>query len=328
MKGRHDMMIEAQTLILGAGLTGLTVAAGLRRAGGRPVVLDKSRGLGGRLATRRAETWQFDHGAQYLRPRGPEFAALLDALKPSGAVQAWDAAGEGAPAYVGLPGMSALVRPMADGVEVHRGVRVAAARRAQNLWHLSGPEGEPLARAPVLICTIPAPQAAAVLEGHPLAPRIGAVAMDPCWTLMAAFAAPPDLPDISRAPDSALPWIARDGGKPGRQGETWVAQAAADWTRAHLDLPRAEAVQALLALLRDRAGGHLPDVLHADAHRWLYAQAPSPLGVPCLSDPDSGLIVAGDWCLGSRAEHAVLSGEAALAALPPLAAAASAMSAG
>lgn len=306
------MVIETQTLILGAGLTGLTVAAGLKRLGETPVVLDKSRGLGGRLASRRVGDWRFDHGAQYLRPRGPHLAAMLDVLKLSGAVTDWPAVDDGAPAYVGLPGMSGLVKPLAEGVDVRKGVKVSRARREQGSWHLFDAEDGLVAKARVLISTIPAPQATQVLAGHPLADRIASVAMDPCWTLMAAFDARPDLPDISRAPGSALPWIARDGSKPGRGTESWVAQASAEWTRGAIDLPRQDAAQALLAVMRDRAGGVLPNVLHADAHRWLYAQAPQPLGQACLVDREAGLVVAGDWCLGARAEHAVLSGDAAL----------------
>ncbi|QIE40612.1 NAD(P)-binding protein [Rhodobacteraceae bacterium SC52] len=309
------MVIETQTLILGAGLTGLTVAAGLNRLGEAPVVLDKSRGLGGRLATRRVGEWRFDHGAQYLRPRGPQLAALLDALKVSSAVTDWAAVDDGAPAYVGLPGMSGLVKPLAEGVDVRKGVRISSARREQERWHLYDADGGLVAKARVLISTIPAPQAAQVLAGHPLSDRIASVVMDPCWTLMAAFDERPDLPDISRAPDTVLPWIARDGSKPGRGTETWVAQASAEWTRDAIDLSRQDAAQALLAVMRDRAGGALPNVLHADAHRWLYSQAPKPLGQPCLVDRDAGLVVAGDWCLGARAEHAVLSGDAALAVL-------------
>jgi len=56
-------------------------------------------------------------------------------------------------------------------------------------------------------------------------------------------------------------------------------------------------------------------VLHADAHRWLYAQTAAPRGLGCLADPARGLVIAGDWCLGPRAEDAFHSAQAALAVL-------------
>ncbi len=301
-------MDEGTVLVIGAGLCGLTVAAGLARAGAKVAVLDKSRGLGGRLATRRAGEWRFDHGAQYIRPKTPEVAALLDRL----GAQDWPAVPG---ARVGVPGMSGLARPLADGLDLRTGQQVAGLARAAGVWIARGADGALLARARRVVLAVPAPQAAALLPHDPLGAQAGAVPMDPCWTLMAAFAARPDLPDAARDGDAALGWIARDAGKPGRAGETWVAQASAAWTRAHLDLPRDAATAALLDLLRARAGGALPGVLHADAHRWLYAQTPRPLGQGCLADPARGLVIAGDWCLGPRAEDAVHSARAALSAL-------------
>lgn len=296
------------TLVIGAGLCGLTVAAGLARAGVSVTVLDKSRGLGGRLATRRVGGWRFDHGAQYLRPKSPDFAAFLDELR---AVDWPGVAG----ARVGQPGMSALVRPLADGLDVRTGARVAGLTRVDGVWIATDADGAALADASRVVLAVPAPQAAALLRGDPLGAQAGAVPMDPCWTLMVAFDARPDLPDARRDGGGALGWIARDGSKPGRSGETWVAQASADWTRAHLHLPRAAAASALLDQLRQRAGGRLPGVLHADAHRWLYAQTAAPLGQGCLADPARGLVIAGDWCLGPRAESAFHSAQAALAVL-------------
>jgi predicted NAD/FAD-dependent oxidoreductase len=296
------------TLVIGAGMCGLTVAAGLAQSGRPVTVLDKSRGLGGRLATRRAGAWRFDHGAQYIRPKMADFAAFLDRL---GAVDWPEVPG----ALTGVPGMSALVKPLAEELDIRTGCRVAGLVRAGGLWLATAPDGGELARAERVVLAVPAPQAAALLPDDPLGVRARSVAMDPCWTLMVAFDDRPDLPDAQRDGATALGWVARDAGKPGRSGETWVAQASADWTRAHLDLEKNAATVELLALLRARAGGWLPRVLHADAHRWLYAQASTPLGQGCLADPARGLVVAGDWCLGPRAEDAFHSARATLTAL-------------
>jgi predicted NAD/FAD-dependent oxidoreductase len=62
----------------------------------------------------------------------------------------------------------------------------------------------------------------------------------------------------------------------------------------------------MLALLAERAGGALPPVVHAGAHRWRHAMSGRPLGAPCQADPASALVVAGDWCLDARTEHALV----------------------
>lgn len=66
--------------IIGAGIAGLTAAYELTRQGIDCEVFEKSRALGGRMATRRHEDVTFDHGAQYFTVKTPEFAAFLSEL--------------------------------------------------------------------------------------------------------------------------------------------------------------------------------------------------------------------------------------------------------
>lgn len=309
------MTIETGTLVIGAGLCGLTVARGLAAAGERVAVIDKGRGTGGRLSTRRAGDLRFDHGAQYLRPDAPGFRLLLSDLVRRGAAATWPELGTGA--HVGLPGMSGLVKPLAEGLEIHTGLRAGAAAREGGRWRVTGTDGAPIAIASRLVCAIPAPQARQVLGGHPLAARLDAVRMAPCWTLMVAFDTPLGLPDASRDRAADLAWIARDSGKPGRGGgaDCWVAQASPRWSRANLERDAQDVCGEMVLMLGALVGRDLPPPVHAAAHRWRYAIAETPLGAPCLHDAESGLAIAGDWCLGARAEHAWLSAQAALDAL-------------
>ena len=75
--------------IIGAGLAGATTARTLVDAGADVVVFDKSRGVGGRMATRRAPhdaAVTFDHGAQYFTARDPRFAERVAAWYEQGLV--------------------------------------------------------------------------------------------------------------------------------------------------------------------------------------------------------------------------------------------------
>ena len=64
---------HADILIIGAGLAGLSAANALQAAGHDVLVVDKGRGLGGRLAGRRIDNASFDHGAQFMTTRDPKF---------------------------------------------------------------------------------------------------------------------------------------------------------------------------------------------------------------------------------------------------------------
>ncbi len=78
-----------EILILGAGMTGLSAATELQRAGRRVLVLDKGRSVGGRMATRRMGEAVFDHGAQFMTARSARFQATLGDMVENGAVVEW-----------------------------------------------------------------------------------------------------------------------------------------------------------------------------------------------------------------------------------------------
>lgn len=299
--------------VIGAGMAGLAAARRLREAGVRATLFDKSRGLGGRMATRRMAGWQFDHGAQYVTARGARLAGLVDG---------WCRAGTAAPwfdgAFVGVPGMSAPLRTMLEGEAVVTACPVAGLTQEPSGWTVHTAEGpvstDGNGRFAAVIVTVPAPQAVPLLASAGIAmPELERVRYAPCWSLMLAFDAPVGLDaDHLRIDEGEIAWIARDGAKPGRAapGEAIVVHAAPDWSRRHLEWPAERVMPELLERFRALVGSRAEPAL-AVAHRWRFAQVEVAAGQPCLADADSRLALAGDWCLGPRVEAAFDSGEAA-----------------
>ena len=74
---------EQTCIVVGGGLAGLVAATVLQRKGLRVTVLDKGRGIGGRMATRRVQhralgECVFDYGAQFFTARHPSFQTWVD----------------------------------------------------------------------------------------------------------------------------------------------------------------------------------------------------------------------------------------------------------
>ena len=107
-----------------------------------------------------------------------------------------------------------------------------------------------------------------------------------------------------------IAWAARNSSKPGRRDNTWVVHAAPNWAQARLDAPAKVITAELTSALATHARIDPTAVQGETAHRWLYYQAENPLDTGALWEPDLGLPVFRDWCLGARIEAAYLSGQA------------------
>ena len=317
---------DKRVAVIGAGMTGLVVTSQLRTAGCDVVTVDKGRGLGGRCATRRRDGLMFDHGAQYLSVNEHEDAFLADLMRDAeanGRVAEWTNFGgsglaeggprtEGRVRYVGLPGMSGLARILPGHEEVENGFEVDRLERVDGRWSLVSNDGDMRTGFDRVIVTAPAPQAHRLVAPHIDAFQgVADVVLTPNWTGLFAFDAPLPLEkNRLREVNETIGWAVRENAKPGRthlDAECWTVQATAAWSRTHLEREKADIAEELLTALRGLVDAPLPTVRYSDAHRWRYAYAERPLGVASIYDTATGLAVAGDWCLGSRLNHAVAS---------------------
>lgn len=309
--------------VVGAGMAGLAAARTLVDAAQQVVVFEKSRGPGGRMATRHVPNVEvtrgtvdlaFDHGAQYFTVRDPRFAAAVEQWERERLVAKWTARlvsfdGEGweevepgTDRYVGVPGMSAMTTSLARSLDVRYGERIESL--------------DPLTREfDRVIVAVPVDQARVLVAHRPeLSARIAPVVMRPCWAVLAAFdervAARFDAAFVSGSP---LGWIARNQSKPKRDWkvDTWVLHATTTWSAAHLD-DEADLVGAfLMGAFEDLVHAGLPRAFYAAVHRWRHAVADPPLAIGAVHDAESRITLCGDWCAGTRVEDAFLSGLAA-----------------
>ncbi len=311
--------------VVGGGLAGLTAATELATRGYTVTVFDKGRGPGGRMARRRANTYHFDHGAQYFTVRDPRFRARVAAWEAEGIVAPWplrlgvvengvvSAKDNSEPRYVGTPGMNALSKHLADALGVRFGVRIETLARHADGWHLTTTTGDALGPYDIAIVNTPPAQAVPLLAVAPiLVEQAASVVMDPCWATMLAFETPlPVAYDGLFINGGPLGWAERNSSKPGRpNGETWVLHGSPDWSRTHLEWEQADIAPLLTAAFFEALSMEAVAPIFQQAHRWRFSIAQNPLGVGALWDADRRIGVCGDWCAKSRVEGAFVSGMA------------------
>jgi renalase len=323
--------------IIGAGIAGAACAATHQRSGHDVTLFDKSRGVGGRMSTRRV-AWtggdgnervsEFDHGAQHFTARRPRFKAVLKRAEQAGCVAPWRArvhsatpglTGQGC--HVAVPNMPALARHLLAGVPLRLERPVLRLQRGSDGWQVVLTGGDVVGPFEQVMVAMPPAQAAVLLAGHHdgWADALAAVEMLPCWTLM-AVTDDVDWPwDAAEPSRGALAWVARNDHKPGRQMTpgcaNWVAQASTEWSAQHADVePRVVAalLQGALAKLLPRGtNGRALAWHHTSVHRWRYAvpRGAGPDERECWWDPALGLGVCGDFLAGGQVEGAWRSGD-------------------
>lgn len=313
--------------IIGAGLSGLVLARRLRDVAS-VTLFEKSRGVGGRMATRYADNYEFDHGAQFFTARTAAFREFLQPLIEDRVVANWTPKfveldpertrdrrdwGDDYPHYVGTPRMNAIGKRLAQGLDVLTGTGVAGVSRDDGAWRVLDSQGNSHGGFDWLVMTAPAAQTAELASEFPeLAALCRAREMHACFALMLGFNKPLELPwQAAVVRDADISWMSVNSSKPGRQGPfTMMVHSTNAWANAHVD----EDVDAVRAHLVDEAstvcGMDLRVADYCQVHRWRFANADRQGGPDCYIDEGARLAACGDWFVRGRVEAAFTSARA------------------
>lgn len=304
--------------IIGAGLAGITLARSLPEHA-QITIFEKARGIGGRMATRYAGAFEFDHGAQYFTSRSTEFSNLITDRLTTGQVRKWPdqiaklggAHESDVEKYVASPRMNTLCKDLAEGIDVRTGIYIHHIEKQGDVWQLQDKGEGRHGPFEWVVSAAPAPQSSKLLpaafNGHGVLERVRMIG---CFTLMLGYDSEITLPwPAARIAGSPIGWITLNSDKPGRDtGTSLLIQSSNDWAEAHLEEDYDKVQEILLKAATDLAQTDLGGAVHEALHRWRYAATPEPAGRAFLLDEGHHLAACGDWCLGSRVEAAFSSG--------------------
>ena len=310
-------------------MSGLLAAGELRDSGWRVTVLDKGRGVGGRMATRRVGGSNFDHGAQFFTVRGDRFGKLVEGWLSAGVVKEWtrgfaDAGGErdedGHPRYRGSEGMTSIPKYLARDLDVRTGERVVEVNLRDGLWEVVTDSGMRVEGATLLL-TAPVPQSLALASsGNFDLPdetrrELEEVSYDPCLALMALLDGPGVVPEPGgmQIKGEPLDWIGDNRQKGISEANGITIHGGPGWSREHYDEPEEQASRELLALASEQLGESLENrVRETSLARWRYSWVTNAHPDPyLLVNEDPPLLFAGDAFGQPKVEGASLSGLAA-----------------
>ncbi|REL33641.1 FAD-dependent oxidoreductase [Rhodohalobacter sp. SW132] len=328
--------------IIGAGISGLTAGRLLANAGHDVTILEKSRGYGGRMATRYAGkngSAKMDHGLNYFVPRSEEFKEFTDELMDQELVKRW---GESIWLYDGsdfhkknpnpdkndsftaTKGMNSIGKYLSRWVDVktetHAGglTYIGAHRSKKRSWMINLRAGNTF-EADAVIIAAPAAQAYGLLQTTTnetntlkIIREIDEVHYAPCYTLMAGYG-DRELPEWEGiiCKNSPLKFISNEATKKSFNQEcSFVVQATPEYTRTLGKLDKDAIRKDMLDKLATTIGGWAMAPQWSQVHFWRYSRALKVLDRPYaeLEFDDAPLALTGDYFIDNTVDGAYLSG--------------------
>lgn len=312
-------------LIIGAGLAGLIAAQALQTNKFKVTIVDKGRGVGGRMATRRFDDGRFDHGAQFFTVRSAAFRDYVNHWLEQGVAQEWSRGfppnniEDGHPRYRGTEGMTTIAKYLAQDLTIHTQTEVNKIEQNGQHWQATTAAGQTFT-ADSLIMTPPVPQSLALLAAGQVAlpaqekQALEAVTYNPCFAVLLTLEGESQLPPPGGVQIDGHPirWIGDNKMKGISERTAVTIHASPEFTQTHFEDDRQEVAHQLMEAAHQQGWFDKDSVREVQVQRWRYAQ-------PIHFYPERYLLIkeplpiafAGDAFQEAKVEGAVLSGLAA-----------------
>lgn len=329
---------EAPIAVIGAGLSGVGCGLALAEAGMAALLLEKSRGVSGRAASRMRDGVVYDFGANFIDLATPGLDSLmaripLDGLvylppltgvfKQDGIVMNGDDLPRNRITFeAGINALAKRVHAL-SGVPLVSQTRIVRLEGSPKAWTLHDATGGVWGPFAHVVFTAPAPQTLELLETHPammptnVLEGLREVQYQSQFSIVLVLDGDVKLPQRTAAllnidRKHPIAWLSFEHKKRGHAPDgvsVLVAQMAPAWTKERYDTDAKQLYTEVLGLV-SKLLGPLPSLLWADHQRWRYALPLSPLRDEVRAEAATkGLHLTGDSVLGKgRAGEALMAG--------------------
>jgi renalase len=297
-----------KTVIIGAGMAGLSAARILSKKGHEVVVLDKGRGVGGRMSTRTINDAKADHGTQYFSVKSPQFQQLISELQSENIVAEWLIPQRANVRYVGANGMNSIPKKLAQNLNVVVNEKVVliseneVKTESRNSYSFDN-----------LIITIPIPQIIDLLKQSQIKISeqdqsvFDSIKYDPCIAVMAVLNQPTNIVGggiiLENQP---VAWIADNFQKGISQTPTATLHANAEFSTKHFDDDLQMVAKEMLASVNQYITPN--NIQSFQAHRWKFSNAIKRYEKPFYQLENQNIFFGGDGFGIGNVEGAFLSG--------------------
>jgi renalase len=297
-----------KTIIIGAGMAGLSAARILTQKGHDVTVLDKGRGVGGRMSTRTIDNAKVDHGAQYFSVKTLEFQELISELQFENIVAEWHLAQRENVRYVGANGMNTIPKKMASSLNVIVNEKVILIEN-----NVVKTESKSEYNFDNLIITIPIPQISELFRNSKIEFSdndknvLQKIEYQPCIAVMAVLKQPTEI--ISGGiilENQPVAWIADNFQKGITETPTVTIHASTTYSAERFDDDLQEVAKEMLMSVNQYIKSE--NIITFQTHRWRFSNATKRYEKPFYQIENKNIYLAGDGFGKGNVEGAFLSG--------------------
>ena len=318
-------MDKLSVAVIGAGITGLAVGHFLKNFA-KVTLFEKSYQAGGRVLTRHALPYSFDHGAQFFTAKTLAFKAFIAPLISQGVIKPWKADfaeirhqkifekrqwGLDFPHYVGCPDMYSFSRYLARSLNIRFNKKIISIKKLNNNWCLRDEIGSINSHYDWLILTIPSAQATQIISNEiNIINEISNYQMKSCFSLMLSLKDDVNIPFQSAlVHDEDISWISVNSSKPEREKLlSLVVQSTNQWADEHIKDQEDQVIDYLFDQFNKILNINTKSVVKKDLHLWRYANIGKSNNRDFLLDEEKKIAACGDWLIQGRVEAAFTSG--------------------
>lgn len=318
MSDNANAPLSAHITVIGAGISGLLAAQSFADNGIKTTILEKARGVGGRMATRRRDAATFDHGAQFFTVRSVTFQRLVERWQEARLVTPWfthfptETKQAGYTRYRAVPTMTGIAKAIAKDLDVRNQHKVEQMHFEDGVWTLTCENGE-VVTSNFLLITAPVPQAMELVDRSNIQLRedkrnaLNAIRYNPCLTVLADLAEPSQMPEqgILKVNSGPIQMIVDCQKKGISEAPAAIIHSTADYATTHWESADDVRVPPLVDAAKSALG---VEVTGTSTHRWKYAEVLNPLGSLSFISRRHNLGLCGDGFSGANIEAAALSG--------------------
>lgn len=289
-------------------MAGLSAARILSQKGHEVTILDKGRGVGGRMSTRTIEQGKADHGAQYFSVKSPAFQSLINQLQAENITTEWQLAQRENVRYIGAKGMNTIPKKLAEKLNIHLNEKVILIKKNEVKTELGNSYS-----FDNLIITIPIPQVIELFGKSEIVfsendkKSINKVEYAPCIAVMAVLKNPTEIPTGGIILDNqTVAWIADNFQKGISSIPTATLHASAEFSKKYLEGDLQLVAKEMLASVSQWVTPE--NIVSWQVHRWRYSNAIKRFEEPFYQLENQSIYLVGDGFGIGNVEGAFLSG--------------------